>query len=366
MNSKNDGTSSQVYEEFSEIMEDLQHLEQKGEPLFSALFIDNKPFWRKQRYALILESLDLKPALDPQQAYLTHLLQLRSAPKKHREEIVALFTRIEFHSFCKAIVHLMRRAGKAAPSSDLIQTLKNTRTAIENAPHGIRLPFFSILFQFIKGQVNFHYDPYLQENTPYKLFEYHSIPVIRMGTPTFEGFCAPITEVAAVTPEFLGFLEAYQSSGKKHLYINLQNRNPSWIGRNEAPRCRVLEALSKEYPETIQVITLAKNTSFYSQEGLYKDLSDAALFKSAFLKELFHHEGGFFFGSLITSDKIFIELLDKVHKEIFNEKETLKREERLAFIELFHLEVEKYCIDHFKPDTLNISCKDGIDRAGGV
>lgn len=386
----------QPFQEFTEIIQDLHHVENRKEPIFSALFIDGKPHWRRARYSVILKDLNIKFHENPRKAYTHHLSALRKKLTTHRysqtlahfskaskedqdhvtdvqNEVIQFFTTIDYHKFCKALVHLMQRAGKAPRSSDFISHLQNTRISIENAPHLIRLPIASIILQFLKGQFNFHYDPYMQENTPYRLFDYphpeKTIPVLRMGTPTFEGFLAPLTETAVVTHEFEGFLEAYRLQNKKHLYINLQNRNPGWHGWNEAPRCKVLEALGKKFPETITVITLAKNTSFYHQVALFAKMDDAAVFKEAFLEQLYHKEGGFYFEqmpTLVASDNIFISLMDKVHETHFQNKTHLNKTERLAFIEFVYLEIEKYCIDTIKPDTLNISCKDGIDRAGGA
>lgn len=358
---------SQELEEFAEILEDFQRIESRKEGFFSALFVDHQPLWRQFRYKLLVKNLNIQTETLPKKAFNSFLHEIRR--KELHEEALALFTKVEFKSFCKAIVHLMKRIGKAERGDDLFQTLQNTREAIQNTPNALRLPLFSTFCQFVRGQVNFRFDPYMQENTPYILFHYNNIPVIRMGTPTCEGYFAPITETAHITKEFELFLQSYKKRGLKHLYINLQNRVPQMLGKNEAPRCRALEALAEQYPDTFTLVTLTKNSSFYSQEGLFEHLDDAAKFKEQLLQQLFLEDSGFFFDQiplLLESDQIFASLIQKVHTQIFAGKQILNQEERRAFIELFYLELEKYLIDLIKPNSLNISCKDGIDRAGAA
>lgn len=363
--------------EFAEILEDLKIVEKGDEPLIQALFFDQYPLWRKHRYQLILNALKIDiTADDPKEVFIRYLTNLRKALSHSKNDPLLqqkafdFFTNTSLHSFCKEVVQLLKKSRpQNSVDRNLQERLKTTRLQIDNAPRSLKIPLFASIVQFLRGQLNINFDPYTQENTPYKLFDLPSLPVLRLGTPTYEDYFASITKKAKITKEFLGFIDFLANHGKKLLYVNLQNRTPSWIGRNEAPKCFALESLSRSYPNTLYLITLAKNTLFYHQEGPYALVDEAIIFRENLFFELRSKEGGFYFKSfpeLIESDKIFEQLFAKVYKSYFHEKPSLTLQERLDFIELFYLEIEKYCIAKVKPHFVNLTCKDGIDRAGGA
>ncbi|MDR3623912.1 MAG: hypothetical protein P4L16_02095 [Chlamydiales bacterium] len=400
------------------LLKNLKHSIEQESLLF--LSIQEKNTLYKKTSAL-LKLLNSYKEKEDRKVYLTFIkayrcllkgseYQQNSSPRSNKmlQHIAkAFFTEVDHHLFCNKLTEIMKRAGSfqlkllnkseydqdarflqwdwflRSPSKNsegfqhisedtkhFYNDLLSARASIEHAPHALRIPFFAMLWQFMQGQLNLHYDPYTQENTPYKLFETsNKIPIIRMGTPTIETIFAPFTKSAAITNEFLAFLDAYKAMNKCHLYINLQNRNEAHFGRNEAPRCKAIEALSVQYPGTIIVLTLAKNTAFYHQEEQFTDIDNAQLFKTELLNQTKSTDGGFYFGDLpeeLTSDKFFLSHIDYVHTTFFADKALLKRNERLDFIELFYLELEKCYLNSLAIASCNISCKDGIDRAGGA
>lgn len=378
--------------EFDEILTDLKRVEAMKEPFFQALFVDQNPTWRKLRYLIILHNInhslkDIKEhshlikdiekiKASPENTYINFIKNLRNFKDntQFQEACYRFFTSIHMHHFCKKVVQLMKKSVKIETvEDDLFTRLLQTRKQILKAPRVLKIPFAHSIWQFIVGQFNLNYDPQTQENTPYNLFEIKTdkknIQVIRMGTQTHENYLSLFTQSAKVNIEFEGFANHLVKNKKRHIYFNFQNKIPTWWGRNEAPRCRALEDFAKKYKEHLYFITLPKNTLFYHQEGSFEQIDDAELFKSLFVKESQSYEGGFGFinaEDLIESDKIFEKITNNVHKNHFDSKIKLTLSERKDFIELTYLELEKWLINHLNPDTVNLTCKDGIDRAGGA
>jgi hypothetical protein len=382
--------------EFDEILDDLKRVEGSKEPFFQAAFVDQYPSWRKLRYLIALHHIKQSTIeLDTQQRLTASLEKIKENPensyiafvkvlrKLHENEPLSslnqemcyrFYTSIHMHHFCKKVVQLFKKSVKIEPiEEDLFTRLTLTRKQITKAPRSIKIPFAHSIWQFIVGQFNLNYDPQVQENTPYILFEMigkdKNIQVIRMGTQTYEGYFSLFSQTANVNKEFEGFVNYLLANKKKHIYFNFQNKIPTWYGRNEAPRCRALEEFASKYQECLYFVTLPKNTLFYHQEGPFEALDDAKIFKENFIIESKNLDGGFSFiniEELITSDKIINKIIDEVHLKHFDNKPQLSLEERKNFIELTYLELEKWLIIHINPDSINLTCKDGIDRAGGA
>lgn len=392
-NMKDSSNHSSFTIELDEILEDLYIAKRQKESFFQACFIDVKPKWRELRYRIFLHHLlaSLKNetlSFEMQQAFnhihenaslayeklVTSYRKASQNKQIDHEFAYHFYTAVSMHTFCKKLMHLIKASAKyPLKDASLSASLFHTRECIKNAPRALKIPFAKAIHQFFVGQFNFNYDPQIQENTPYKLFDYEinskKIPILRMGTQTIENYLAPLTSQASINPEFISFLEYLKANEKKHLYINLQNKNPCWIGNNEAPRCRALEELAKEYPDNLIFIGLAKNSVFYHQEDSYKDQNKAFLFKEQFLQQFFHPDGGFAFINTIHlthTDETLSSIIEEVHHIHFHAKPFLSREERLNFIELTYLYIEKRALELFMPDSANLSCKDGIDRAGGA
>jgi hypothetical protein len=387
---------SSFFIELNEILNDIKHSKSIKEPFFKSFFIDGNPLWRKLKYSLLIHQIEKLMQNNPSfDEILKSAASSNTKDEKHFTDIIKkirkslktnpldkylmagifkIYCTINLDVFCKKIVELMKKSVTFDVSSnDLFTRLSQTRKQICNAPRSLKIPFLDEIMQFLKGQFNINYDPFIQENTPYKLFE---IPlkdkfatVIRMGTQTFENPFAPFTQKAYITEEFKAFIGFVKASNNYHLYFNFQNNVPSWIGCNEAPRCRALKEFAQENSNCFYFITLPKDTSFYNQEGFLMKQEDAEKFKETFKKEYFNPYGGFDFINLdkhLDPYNLLCNIIEEVHRIFFDSKPVLKFIDRLNFIEITYLELEKHLINLLSPNTLNFTCKDGIDRAGGA
>lgn len=205
------------------------------------------------------------------------------------------------------------------------------------------------------------YDPRYLGDVPSRLFTHGSTIFIRTPTITRD-VCRQKGKTTSVTivEEFLGFLDSYKKQGKKHLYINLMQRQGS-----EGVRSRAIEQLEKEYPDTLHVITLTKDFSFYWQNEKFLKISETETFKKSFIELLFKPDGHFYWSPHLRSPSFkesCREILDKAHRELFKNKAYLSVEERRNFIEIAYTSIVDALIARLNPDSCNISCKSCIDR----
>lgn len=167
---------------------------------------------------------------------------------------------------------------------------------------------------------------------------------------------------AEVVGEFRGFLESYKNQGKVHLYINLMER----LGGSEATRSKLIEKLEQDYPNTLRVVTLAKDSDFYYQRKAFaRPIQEYTSFKNQFLAELFNTQISTFNWSptlLNAWQNICTKAIDQVQAKHFQSKSSLKINERRDFIELVYSEIVERAMEFLEPDSCNISCKSCIDR----
>jgi hypothetical protein len=366
-------------DEFKELLAEFSTVQKKS--FFSDLLIDRHPKWREMRYKIVLNSLKKafpehvlslhKKFSSHEKHYLAFIKEFRAAYRKSIDVPLLhsiarhLFLKIDFSHFALSLVEHMAEAGhpKKMPHGTLIDRFSEIWHGIHDAPHRLKLPMRSMTSQFLRGQFNVKFDPFLQENTPYHLFNTDKCAFIRMGTPTKEGFFACITRTASVNEEFRAFLESYEETGERHLYINLQDRLKGHPGYDEEPRCKALENLALHHPKSLLIVSLNKNIAFWHQSGQFKDLCSATSFKEEFLKQLL--AGGYHFceEAHITKE-LLKKLLFIVHEEFFANSHQLTLTERQDFVEIFYTFLIEYLIETLKPASVNITCKDGIDRAG--
>lgn len=377
------------FKEFAELAEDF--LKAKKGSFLSDLFIDYKPRWREVRYKIVLDSL--KKAFPERTEYVLKVLHktkgsartryihfikaFRKAYRRDSSHIKLLheiarhlFLNIEYTLFTSHLVDNMEKAGLTDKPSrivagNFIDRFEDTWHAIQHAPRRLKIPLLDMTLQFLRGQFNIGFDPFCQENTPYHLFKIASTSFIRMGTPTREGYFSSLTHKAEVNEEFRAFLESYEALGERHLYINLQNRLLGCPGYNESPRCLALENLALEYPKTFFIVTLNKNGSFWHQDGKFATIDKASTFKEALFEEMLSPHSGYHFckEAGITHD-IIKKLSALIHEEFFASAPNLSLKERKDFVELFYTHLIDYLVETLKPHSVNITCKDGIDRAG--
>jgi hypothetical protein len=232
----------------------------------------------------------------PETQYQTILEALRSRLQEkqwHNDNFVIDFVEAWFSVSWEEFSHsIIRRFGGENIS------LEKRRQSIIQASSKEKISSIEREWQRFKDLMNWRYDPYMQGNLPYILFENN----IRMGTPTYERH--PFAS-AEIIPEFRALLEIYQMKGKKHLYINLQKTKADFFAKylgiwNEEHRSVAIEKLSKEFSGTFFVYNFSMNSKSY-----YHNKPDLE-----YCREIQH---------LITE---------------------------------------------IQPDTYNITCRDGIDRAG--
>lgn len=228
------------------------------------------------------------------------------------------------------------------PGEDLIVYLENSLKRIR------ALPSFSGLNH------NSSYDDSLMEgNLPFLQFmlpNSKKTAVIRMAMPALDEQRFFSNE--QIHPEFLAFIRGQN----KHLYVNLMKRHGM-----EGGLSKTLESLDSKEP-SFAVVTLDKNSSFYWQEGDFP--SAAAAFKELFLRKML--DGKDFFWSSQLSKNLETDLrliLNQVHSDYFHENSLLDQKDRQNFIELTYLAILDYLAETLHPDSMNITCKQAMDRA---
>ncbi len=212
------------------------------------------------------------------------------------------------------------------------------------------------------------FDSILQGNLPHQLFTI-CLPnkrynVIRQPSPIKQQYI----HKATINEEFRDFIlySAQKKDKSSHLLINLQNIN-DW--RTQA-RCQALNDLQKrpDLEEALQVVSFALDNDFYQQSNLHAHSHHASAFKKEFKHRLLSSKDGYFFPQTIVRSELeeFIDnTFDVLHRLFFHHKNVLSKDNRIVFIDLFHLFLELKCIEWLQPDSLSFSCKDGID-AGEV
>lgn len=311
-------------------------------------------------------------------------LKWMSSPPKEGNQLAYSLTNL-IHTVCRAlythlngledmqpiIKDLIKEAMQLAPqekieeySGKLVDRLNVEYAAmtklLKHHPNGPLLKVIGIL----EEDVYHVFDPILQHNLPNQLYDLQNgekrNALIRIPTPIYQEFI----NKAIVNDEFLAFLRSYArgSVPRKHLLINLQDRT-SW---HEHARCVALEGLQQqpEVGNAIQIVTLAINTDFYHQLAPYHQVNQADIFKQQFKEHLLDENAGYFFPSNINRKEI-IAFIDSafaaIHRVFFSSKNVLVRESRLDFIEIFYLLLQLKLIEWAKPDTVSLTCKDGID-----
>lgn len=208
----------------------------------------------------------------------------------------------------------------------------------------------------------------------------HKVKFIRMSTPNIGS-----DDQSYIAPEFLAYLRSLKSRRLKHVYINLQdNRNISFKSSNNAKdmlrsvginydyfRSKALEDLNKndELKDTVEVISLSKDNDFYNQTGVYHSTQEEPLkFLNKFSEILFNTKGsGYHFPEKWLKNHsqekkdlnhIFALLMDL----LFPNKNILTTDDKQVFIEIAYFFIADYASRRVY--SINLSCKDGIDRAG--
>jgi hypothetical protein len=242
------------------------------------------------------------------------------------------------------------------------------RTLLAKFPNGPLFKILDLVQEAVDKDTVTPFDPLAQDNIPSCIYQVEygkkNIDVLRIPSPTRQHEI----NKAEVTPEFRGFLRALAEANKKHLLINLQDRN-SW---KEYARVRALEALQAhaEFNKQIAVVSLPKNTEFYYQSGPYEKLDGAQNFTKALIEQLKNpQEHGYFFPSQISSS-FLMEFAEKavslIHTHFFQGAKKLDRKSREDFIEIFYQFLILKCIETIQPTSMSFTCKDAIDTGAAA
>lgn len=239
------------------------------------------------------------------------------------------------------------------------------RTLLHKFPSGPLLKILDTVRQDQEEGILIPFDPWIQGNLPCRLYSTEAgkkrIDVLAFAAPIRQ----PMIHRVEIIDEFRGFLRhlASQGKGKKHLLINLQDRL-SW---RETARSTAIEDLQKNqsFAATLVVLTLPKDTDFYYQRNAFSDITEAAQFLSVFKEQITNPEkSGFYFPCQWKKEALmkFTEVaFSQIHKFVFEEKNTLTRQMREDFIEIFYQMVVVEAMNYFEVDSLSFTCKDGVD-----
>lgn len=241
------------------------------------------------------------------------------------------------------------------------------RYLLKHYPSG---PLLKTLDALRGEEVQEGFDPLIQQNFPGQLYSFNlndaDVSVIRLPSPTHQ---IQIQE-CQVAEEFLGMLRYFKESQPAHrfLLVNLQDRT-SW---EDFARADALETLSKkaEFSSVFTVVSLPKQTDFYSQANEYEALNGAPLFIEQFLKQIDSgKECGYFFPDSIKPSELSAfckETIHLIHHYLFGEQHTLTRRERMHFIELFYHFLALKLAELTECDILSFTCKDALDTGAAA
>ena len=238
---------------------------------------------------------------------------------------------------------------------------------ITAVPQNEKAPHAHLLNNFVKGACNINFDPQAGNNIPYVLFDFalnnKMIRVLRSGTPTIQRTdyqSCTLEGKACINPEFICFTESCTSNGKHLLYLSLQNNEERSLASEKARNTALIEH-HKQFPNTFFLIILAHDSNFYHQKNSPEKMSYEN-FKEQFITEM--QKTSFFFSEQLADFKIFQDLMDEVHHDLYLNCITLTKKERLDFIEFYYARLTLHFLIKSKADYLMNVCKDSIDRAG--
>lgn len=354
---------------------------------------ERKPLDAFKTNVLEIAKMLQTPAADSRQQYYSVLKKLRRAlqdpdlstqESSFKDYVQALATAryhdVHLYSFCDQLVslvldegrHELRRKGVSDFAQDGSRGAITAQdfAAIGSVPQEFGATWQGVTRGRLRGTLNISFDPNMQTNVPYVLADVavgqnNSCRLLRMGTPTIEGFVGEAT----VVPEFSAFLDGLETEGKQHLYISLQSPIPkamgSEIGRHKA---LVAEAETK-HSNTLLMCSLAQDSDFY-KHPMGKDDVPSVDFRAELLRRMTQEPevGGFYFSPALR-DKLpnlnhqMERLFDAVLENVFFGSAQLSLKDRQDFIEVFYAFLSLYLVNATGVATANITCKDAIDRA---
>ena len=238
----------------------------------------------------------------------------------------------------------------------IAQRLHQGWTALEKAlgqhPYG---PVFKAL-DAVRDRSERIFDPLMQGNIPaIECSLSNGTDLLRMPAPIRQRFI----HRAEVADEFKAYLRA---TTENHLIINYQDRT-SW---REHARSEALEELGRhaEFADRLTVVTLAKDTEFFDQGGIYEELSNANDFIQQFAHHFEDEKTGYYFPTQLHTELLPTwtqKMLECVHKTFFQNKAELSKQERIDFISIAYLLLELKLMERLQPSVVTHCTKDGLD-----
>jgi hypothetical protein len=240
------------------------------------------------------------------------------------------------------------------------ESYQNLQESFQNHPSG---PIFKSLDLLYEDHALI-FDPLMQGNLPeieaHIKENGHEISLLRLACPTMQ----EIISRAYIVDEFKEYLRSIlQKKGEyHHLIINYQD-STSW---REHARSSVLQELGNqaEFSELLTVVTLSKDSDFYHQSGVYRELSGAEEFIVQFKEHLMDENTGYYFPQRIR-EYLFSEFIDslfkEIHKTFFKNHDILSLKERQNFIEIAYGFIELKLMEETHCSYLYLTSKDGLD-----
>ena len=289
------------------------------------------------------------------------------------------FTESHNYTFCESLIDGVADLGKEKLENSkeeeepedysVEQKIDNQFESMAAAPQHVKTFWTKFYWSKLSGEYDINFDPHYQGNIPYVLFDVpvmdlkgnpKEVRIIRTGCPTI-GYNPWQSEV---NPEFRGFMQSTKAQGKKHLYVSLQKMHGAEKNRNET-----LKAFQKEFPDTFDFCVIAQDSNWYKQSLEFEKKNNAQEFKDNFLNQMLQDpHSGYYFPDQWKNDSVFTkgvkDLMEYIHQDVFAGKEELSLEERQDFIESYHAALQLFLIRYSQVDTVNITCKDAVDRAG--
>lgn len=197
-------------------------------------------------------------------------------------------------------------------------------------------------------------------------YQWHgrNISLLRMSCPVYGK-----NYHSSIDPMFTEYLKAIKKQHKKHLYLcNLDTTASSYTKQFKVGRLLQKLSESPEFNESMLFIILPVESAFYKQGNL--GLLRASYFKETFLNSMLLRQEGFYFPSALLMDVKFVsfltQILEDIHKTIFDDREFLERIERCQFIDIAYVYIAKYLIDQYQIDYVSWSGDNGIDYSMGA
>ncbi len=394
--------------------------------IFSDCLLDSEQPWKDLRYMLSLhainEKIPLYSSTTPEEKQLLSLLKVQPGKNSaaHRSLVSYLrtipesplirdisylrFTEVHPFDFCHILIKAFLEEGyailiKQDPSNlHLLNTdpfkvdLETQIEAIHQVPQKFKAPLLNLFIGRLSGGTNLNFNPQLY-NIPYvygtlKITSNlippewvstiylqilptteQTIKIIRTGTPTHQGeelSSLFIGTTPQINLEFSYFVKTAKERGERVLFVSLQDSVGRWFA-DESKRFQVLKELSNEYKEHFILISLSNDSAFYNQTGEYENKDNKIQFLETYAELILQSESGYDIPDAWRESpdykKDLSSLLTIASALMFDDVESLTREERIDFITFFQSGYPLYLCCILAISHLIICCKDSIDRA---